>query len=286
MTRRAFMFSELIKALFFGIVQGITEWLPISSTGHMILFDEFVGIDVSAEFMEMFRVVIQLSSILAVIIIYRKTLFPFSRDKTAEEKKRVRGLWGKIIIAAVPAAVAGVIFDDMLDKYLYNYITVAAALVVYGVVFILMERSGKDKEKKPLITDPYDITFSAALKTGFFQVLSLIPGTSRSGSTIIGAMAAGVSREAAALFSFFLAIPVMFGASFLKIVKYAAQSGLSLTIEESLIAVVGCAAAFAVSCVTVRFLVGFVKRHSFEAFGWYRIALGAAVIIYFAFAGR
>lgn len=270
---------EILKAFFIGVVQGITEWLPISSTGHMILFDEFVKMNVSAEFMEMFRVVIQLGSILAVVVLYFGRLNPWNPKKTVDEKRETWQLWLKILIAAVPAGVVGILFDDLLDKYLYNYVVVAATLILYGVVFILIERRNKTKAYRVTVAE--DLDNKTAFKIGCFQMLSLIPGTSRSGSTIIGSMCVGVSRTAAAEFSFFLAIPVMFGASVLKIAKYIFGTGIAFTGVEWMTMVVGIVTAFVVSLVSLKFLVGFVRRHSFEVFGWYRIVLGAAVIVYF-----
>lgn len=269
---------DILKAIFLGIVQGITEWLPISSTGHIILFDEFTHMNVSEEFMEMFRVVIQFGSILAVLILYWKRLFPWAKGNSSTERKRTWTLWGKIVIAAVPAAVVGLLFDDLLDYYLYNYVVVAAALIIYGVVFIIIERKWKNKTYS--VQTAEDISSKTALKIGCFQMLSLIPGTSRSGSTIIGAMCVGVSRTAAAEFSFFLAIPIMLGASALKILKYLLEFGIAFTSVEIITMVVGVITAFAVSLVAIRFLVGFVRRHSFEVFGWYRIVLGIVVIGY------
>ena len=272
-------FLDILKAFLIGVIQGITEWLPISSTGHMILFEQFCGMNVSEQFMEMFRVVIQFGSILAVVILYWKRLFPFCPSAGKAERKSIWKLWLKIVIAVIPAGVVGVLFDDILDKYLYNYITVAAALIIYGVAFIVIERM--HKTKKYPITSVDDIDTKTALKIGAFQTLSIIPGTSRSGSTIIGAMCVGVSRTPAAEFSFFLAVPVMFGASLLKIAKYAVNYGLAFSPSEIVTLVVGILTAFVVSLVAIKFLVGFVRRHSFEFFGWYRIVLGVAVIAYF-----
>lgn len=272
-------FFEILKAFFIGVVQGITEWLPISSTGHMILFDEFVKLNVSAEFMEMFRVVIQLGSILAVVVIYFGRLNPWNPKKSIAEKRETWQLWLKIVIAAIPAGIVGVLFDDLLDKYLYNYVVVAATLIIYGIVFIVIERLGKNRVYR--VTKAEGLDNKTALKIGCFQMLSLIPGTSRSGSTIIGSMCVGVSRTAAAEFSFFLAIPVMFGASLLKIAKYIVGGAAAFTGIEIMTMIVGVLTAFVVSLVSLKFLVGFVRRHSFEVFGWYRIILGAAVIVYF-----
>jgi len=266
------LFFEVLKAALLGIVQGITEWLPVSSTGHMILLDEILSLKVSAEFMEMFRVVIQLGSILAVLVLYFPRLSPVLTKKSPEEKKKCPSLWGKIILAVIPAGVAGVLLDDWLDAHLYNYITVAVTLIVYGVAFLVIERM--QKNKTPLYAEADDIDAKTAIKIGCFQMLSLIPGTSRSGSTILGGMLSGVSRPAGAEFSFFLALPVMLGASALKLLKF----GFSFTGEELLILAVGTAVAFFVSLVAIRFLVAFVRRHSFAVFGWYRIALGAIVL--------
>ncbi len=273
------MIFDIIKAIFLGIVQGITEWLPISSTGHIILFDEFTNMNVSAEFMEMFRVVIQFGSILAVLILYWKRLFPWTKGNSPADTKKTLSFWGRIIIAVIPAAIVGVLFDDILDHYLYNYVVVAAALIVYGVVFIFIER--KHAGKDYAIKTAEDIDAKTALKIGCFQMLSLIPGTSRSGSTIIGAMCVNVSRTAAAEFSFFLAIPVMLGASALKILKYVLEFGLAFTQVEIITMIIGVITAFAVSLIAIKFLVGFVRRHSFEVFGWYRIALGIIVLGYY-----
>lgn len=273
------MIFDILKAIFLGIVQGITEWLPISSTGHIILFDEFTNMNVSAEFMEMFRVVIQFGSILAVLILYWKRLFPWTKGNSPAETKKTLSFWVRIIIAVIPAAIVGVLFDDILDHYLYNYVVVAAALIVYGVVFIFIER--KHAGKDYAIKTAEDIDAKTALKIGCFQMLSLIPGTSRSGSTIIGAMCVNVSRTAAAEFSFFLAIPVMLGASALKILKYVLEFGLAFTQVEIITMIIGVITAFVVSLIAIKFLVGFVRRHSFEVFGWYRIALGIIVLGYY-----
>lgn len=264
---------RLLQAALLGVVQGITEWLPVSSTGHMILLDEFLPMDVSAEFMEMFRVVIQLGSILAVLVLYFDRLSPVFTHKSQEQKRACLSLWGKILIAVIPAGVVGVLFDDWLDAHLYNYITVSITLIMYGVAFLFIEKV--QKTKVPRFAEAEDIDGKTALKIGCFQMLSLIPGTSRSGSTILGAMLSGVSRPAGAEFSFFLALPVMLGASALKLLKF----GLAFTFEEILILAVGTAVAFAVSLLVIRFLVAFVRRHSFAVFGWYRIALGALVLV-------
>ena len=271
-------FVEILKVIFLGIVEGITEWLPISSTGHMILVDEFLGLNVSADFKEMFFVVIQLGAILAVPIVFWKKLFPFSKNSTKEEKTRIWNLWFKVIVGVLPAAVLGLLLDDFLEEHLYNFIVVAIALIVYGVAFILVERFKKDKDYR--IESVYDITYKDALIIGAYQVLSLIPGTSRSGSTILGGMLTGVSRTAAAEFSFFLAIPVMLGASALKVLKFILAGFTATTLELALLAI-GILVSFLVSLVVIEFLMSFVKKHSFKAFGIYRIALGAVLIIYF-----
>lgn len=264
---------NLLKAALLGVVQGVTEWLPISSTGHMILLDELLALNASAEFKSMFRVVIQLGSILAVLVLYFDRLNPLSTRKSAGEKRSCLTLWAKILLAAVPAGIAGVLLDDWFDAHLYNYITVAVALIVYGAAFIVIERAHRGKA--PRYARAEDITPPAALGIGCFQVLSLIPGTSRSGSTILGAVLIGASRTAGAEFSFFLALPVMCGASLLKLVKF----GFAFTLEEAALLATGTLVAFAVSLAAIRFLISFVQRHSFEAFGWYRIALGAAVLL-------
>ena len=271
-------FFEVLKAIILGIVEGITEWLPVSSTGHMILLDEFMKLSVSESFMEMLLVVIQLGAILAVPVLFFDRLNPFTKKKSECERKSTLSLWLKVIVGAVPAAVIGLLLDDILDEYLYNYIVVSIALIVYGVAFILVERHNKDKA--PRVSDVYDLTYGDALKIGAFQVLSLIPGTSRSGSTILGGILTGVSRGAAAEFSFFMAIPVMLGASGLKLLKYLVGGGIP-TGNEILLLLIGMAVSFLVSLFAIKFLTDFVKRHSFSPFGVYRIILGLAVIGYF-----
>lgn len=271
-------FLEILKVIFLGIIEGITEWLPISSTGHMILVDEFIRLNVSDGFKEMFLVVIQLGAILAVPVVFWKKLFPFGKGVDSEEKKRIWSLWFKVAVGVAPAAVLGFLLDDILDKHLYNYVVVSIALVVYGIAFILVEHLRKDKEYR--IESVYDITYKDALIIGAYQVLSLIPGTSRSGSTILGGMLTGVSRTASAEFSFFMAIPVMLGASGLKILKFIA-GGYTATPFELLLLLIGIAVAFVVSLVVIEFLMSFVKKHSFSSFGIYRIALGTVVLAYF-----
>ncbi len=271
-------FIEFIKALLLGIVEGITEWLPISSTGHMILVDEFVKLNVSEAFKELFFVVIQLGAICAVPVLFFHKLNPFSRKKTEEERRGTWSLWFKVIVGVIPAGVIGILLDDLLDKYLYNYVVVAIALIVYGILFIVIE--GRKKNSSFRIERVEDLTYKDALVIGAYQVLSLIPGTSRSGSTILGGMLSGVSRTASAEFSFFMAIPVMIGASLLKILKFF-MDGFKVTTPELLVLLVGIIVSFIVSLAAIKFLMDFVKRHDFKPFGIYRIALGALVIIYF-----
>ena len=269
---------EILKAIFIGIVEGITEWLPISSTGHMILVDEFVSLDVSKEFLELFLVVIQLGAICAVPVLFFNKLNPFSARKTEAERKITWNLWGKVIVGVIPAAVLGFLLDDIFDKYFYNYIVGSIALVVYGVAFIVVERIKRGKSYR--VETVEELTYRDAAMIGCFQVLSLIPGTSRSGSTILGGMLGGVSRVASAEFSFFMAIPIMLGASLLKILKFILE-GFSATGTELLLLAVGLVVSFLVSLAAIKFLMDFVKRHSFAPFGIYRIVLGAAVIVYF-----
>ncbi len=273
-------FIEILKAIFLGLVEGITEWLPISSTGHMILFDEFIKLDVSEEFKEMFFVVIQLGAILAVPTLFWDRLWPFSKDKTKEQRKSTVSLWLKVIIGAVPAAVLGFLLDDFLDANLYTPWVVAIALVVYGVAFIVIEYLNKKNKKSPRVSDISSLTYKDALTIGAFQVLSLVPGTSRSGSTILGGMITGVSRTASAEFSFFMAIPIMLGASGLKILKLILE-GVTVTSGEVGLLLIGIGVAYLVSLAVIKFLMDFVKRHSFSAFGVYRIALGVLVMGYF-----
>ena len=271
-------FIEYVKAVFLGIIEGITEWLPVSSTGHMILFDELLRLKVTDDFKEMFLVVIQLGAILAVPILFCDRLCPFSKNKSQIEKRRIGSLWLKVIVGALPAAVIGVLLDDILDIYLYNYVTVSLALIVYGIAFILVE---KLKSKSGFRIDSvYDLTYADALKIGAFQVLSLIPGTSRSGSTILGGMLSGVSRRASAEFSFFMAIPIMLGASGLKILKFI-LSGFTATGGEIALLLVGITVSFLVSILAIKLLMDFVKRHTFSIFGVYRIVLGVIMLGYF-----
>ncbi len=269
---------EFIKAIVLGIVEGITEWLPISSTGHMILVDEFMQLKVSEEFKELFFVVIQLGAIAAVPVLFWNKLYPFSRKKSKEERLETLNLWGKVIVGVLPAAILGVLFDDFFDENFYNYKVVSIALIVYGIAFILIERFKKNSEYR--ISDVHSITYKDAIIIGSFQVLSLIPGTSRSGSTILGGMLSGVSRTASAEFSFFMAIPVMIGASLLKIAKFALDGNTVSGTEISLL-LFAMAVSFIVSLLAIKFLMDFVKRHSFAPFGIYRIVLGAFVLGYF-----
>lgn len=271
-------FIEYIKAIILGIVEGITEWLPISSTGHMILVDEFLHLNVSAEFLEMFLVVIQLGAICAVPLLFWDKLYPLSRKKSKEENNAIWQTWFKVIVGVLPAAVLGVLLDDVLDKYLYNYVVVAIALIAYGIAFIFIEKNKAEKEFR--VNSVTELSYKDALKIGAFQVLSLIPGTSRSGSTILGGMISGVSREASAEFSFFMAIPIMLGASALKILKFILE-GFSATGGEIVLLAIGMVVSFVVSVYVIKFLMDFVKRHDFKIFGYYRIGLGALVLIYF-----
>ncbi len=275
---------DFLKALLFGIVEGITEWLPVSSTGHMILLNEFVKMNVSTEFWNMFLVVIQLGAILAVVVLYWNQIFPFDLSKKAIAEKRINRpdiwmLWVKIIIACLPAVVVGLPLDDWIDEHLYNGFVVAVMLILFGVLFIIVETRNKGRRRK--INNLDEITFKTALIIGAWQVIAaLLPGTSRSGATIIGALLLGVSRTVAAKFTFFLAIPVMFGASLLKIVKF----GFAFTGTEAAILLIGMVSAFAVSIFVIRCLMSYIRKHDFKPFGWYRIVLGIIVLGYFAIA--
>lgn len=268
---------EIIKAIIFGIVEGITEWLPISSTGHMIILDDFIKLDCTEEFMEMFLVVIQLGAILAVVWLFWNKIFPFQfkdRQKPVIEQEKIM-LWCKIIVACIPAAVVGILFDDVFEALFYHAIPVAIALIVFGIAFIFIER--ENESRRPRIREMQAIDFKTALIIGMFQLIAAVfPGTSRSGATIVGALLVGVSRTAASEFTFCLAIPVMFGASLLKILKF----GLSFTGMEAAILIVGMLVAFIVSVFVIRFLMDYIKRHDFQVFGWYRIILGMVVILF------
>ena len=271
---------ELLKAVLFGIVEGITEWLPVSSTGHLILLNEFITLNMSEEFQSMFDVVIQLGAILAVIVLFFHKLNPFAPSKTAGEKKDTWSLWFKVCVAILPSGIVGVLFDDWMDAHLHNGIVVSQALILYGIAFILVERRNQGKHLKQ-INDVHDITYKTAILIGLFQCLSLVPGTSRSGSTILGAILIGVGRSAGAEFSFFMAIPTMLGASAIKGLKFL-LSGVSATGTEIGVLIVGCIVSFLVSLLVIRGLMEYVRKHSFSAFGVYRIVLGIVVLAYFA----
>ncbi len=266
---------EFLKVVVFGIVEGFTEWLPISSTGHMILLDEIIHLDVSEEFRTVFLVVIQLGAILAVVVLYFNKLNPFSRRKNSRQRSATIRLWVKIIIACLPAAVVGLLLDDWMDEHLYRPVVVAAMLILYGVLFIVLENANAGRDFP--IKRTGQITYQTAFFIGMFQLLSLIPGTSRSGATILGAMILGCARPCAAEFSFFLGVPVMFGASLLKIFKY----GLNFSGTELFYLLTGMVVAFLVSVYAIRFLISFVRSHSFKLFGYYRIVLGVIVLAYF-----
>lgn len=269
---------EFLKAVIFGIVEGITEWLPISSTGHMILLNELMPLKVSADFYSMFEVVIQLGAIMAVVVLFWQKIWPFQwKDKTKPViKKDIFVMWFQILAACIPAAVVGLLFDDVLEKYLYNYVVVALALIVFGIAFILVEN--RNRGMRPSVTSLSQMTYKTALIIGMFQLIAAVfPGTSRSGATIVGALMIGVSRTVAAEFTFFLAIPVMFGASLLKLVKH----GFAFTGQEAWILIIGMFVAFAVSLFVLKFLLNYIKKHDFKVFGWYRIVLGVLVLFYF-----
>lgn len=268
---------ELLKAVLLGVVQGITEWLPISSTGHMILVEEFIQLQASPAFKEMFFVVIQLASIIAVMIIFFHTLNPFSPKKSAQEKEDTWNIWFKVVIAVIPAGVMGGLFEDRIESIFFNWQTVSIALIVYGILFILVEK--RNEGKQPAIQTLAQLDYKTAFLIGLFQVLALIPGTSRSGATIVGAILIGTSRAVAAEFSFFLSIPVMVGASALKLLKF----GFRFTPLELSILLTGMIVSFVVSVVAIKFFLSYIRKNDFKAFGWYRIVLGALVILYFAF---
>ena len=274
---------EILKAVFFGIVEGITEWLPVSSTGHLILLDSFIHLDVSEAFYEMFQVVIQLGAILAVIVLFFHKLNPFAPSKNEVQKKATWSLWFKVVVAVIPSAVVGLLLDDWMDEHLYNYIVVAIMLVVYGIAFLFVEKWNRDRQFR--IKNVYEIDYRTALLMGAFQCLSLIPGTSRSGSTILGAIILGVARPAGAEFSFFMAIPTMLGASGLKLLKYALEivkgEALAPNTTEIVVLIVGCVVAFVVSLLAIKGLMEYVRKHSFSVFGVYRIILGIVVLGYF-----
>lgn len=269
---------EFLKVILLGIVEGITEWLPISSTGHLILVDEFIKLQVSDAFMEMFNVVIQLGAIMAVVVLYFNKLNPFSKRKSKKQKVHTIQLWMKVVVACIPAGVLGILFDDWMEAHFHNYIVVSIMLIVYGVLFILVENW--NKVNTPDVTKLSALSYKTALLIGAFQVLSLVPGTSRSGATIIGALLLGVSRYVAAEFTFFLAIPVMFGASGIKLLKFFADGGGFVGMEFALL-IVGCIVSFVVSVIAIKFLMGYIKKNDFKVFGYYRIILGILVLAYF-----
>ena len=272
---------ELLKSLFLGVVEGITEWLPISSTGHLILVDEFIKLNVTTEFMDMYRYVIQLGAILAVLLLFFHRLNPFSPRKSVRQKRDTWNLWGKVVLACIPSAVVGLPLNDWMDEHLMTPWVVAAALILYGLGFLYVE----NLHRTPSVRSTGDITWKTALLIGLFQTLSIIPGTSRSGATILGAILIGCARPAAAEFSFFLAIPTMVGVSILKLGKFFAEKLMAgepvFTGEEAAILAVGFVVSFVVSVVCIRFLMNFVKKHDFKIFGWYRIVLGALVLLFF-----
>lgn len=270
---------EMLKAVLFGIVEGVTEWLPVSSTGHLILLNELVPLNVSAEFKRMFDVVIQLGAILAVVVLYFHKLNPFSPQKSQEEKKQTWSLWAKVILAIIPSGVVGVLFDDWMDAHLHTSTVVAAMLILYGVAFILVERAYQGRHLA--VQDVNDMDYKTAIGIGLFQCLSLIPGTSRSGSTILGGILLGASRSAAAEFSFFMAIPTMLGASAIKLLKFF-LTGVGFAGGEIAILLIGCVVSFLVSLMVIRGLMSYVRQHSFSVFGVYRIVLGVIVLAYFA----
>lgn len=273
-------FLEIIKAIILGIVEGVTEWLPVSSTGHMILVDEFLKLNVSKEFMEMFLVVIQLGAILAVILLYWKKIFPFKFDNGVKVEKDTIIMWVKILIACVPAAIVGLLWDDYLNALFYNPTTVAIMLILFGILFIVIENYNKGKN--PKINSLTEITYTVAVMIGLFQLIAAVfPGTSRSGATIVGALLIGVSRTVAAEFTFFLAIPVMLGASALKLVKFGLKTGFVMTGSELTILLVGMIVAFIVSILAIKFLMSYIKNNDFKVFGCYRIVLGILVLAYF-----
>ena len=272
-------FFEILKAVLFGIVEGITEWLPVSSTGHLILLDTFVKLDVSEAFYEMFQVVIQLGAILAVIVLFFHKLNPFAPSKSQVQKKDTWSLWFKVVVAVIPSAVVGLLLDDWMDEHLYNYIVVAIMLVLYGIAFLYVEKWNQKRNFR--INDVSEIDYRTALLMGAFQCLSLIPGTSRSGSTILGAIILGVARPAGAEFSFFMAIPTMLGASALKLLKYLLEGALPNGTEIAVL-ITGCIVSFVVSLLVIKGLMEYVRKHSFGVFGIYRIILGIVVIGYFA----
>lgn len=274
-------FVEILKVIFLGIIEGITEWLPISSTGHMLLVDEFLQLNRSAEFKEMFFVVIQLGAILAVVMLFWNRMFPFQfqNKKESKVKKDIFSLWFKVVVACIPGAIVTILFDDYIEAHLHTPIVISIALIFYGVLFIVIENWNKKRVPKTAALE--EITYQEAFLIGMFQILSIIPGTSRSGATIIGALLIGISRVAAAEFTFFLAVPVMFGLSIIKLLKF----GLHFTGAEFLTLGIGMVVAFAVSVIVIKFLMSYIKKHDFKVFGWYRILLGIIVLFYFTVIG-
>ncbi|MEL7622894.1 MAG: undecaprenyl-diphosphate phosphatase [Clostridiales bacterium] len=269
---------EILKSIIFGIVQGITEWLPISSTGHMILLDEFLTLNFSKTFLDTFLVVIQLGSILAVVVLYFQRLWPFGSQKSPREKRETWSLWFRILVGVIPLGITGILFEEQINTYLYNSRVVALALIIYGILFLILERG----RRRPTITTMDELGYRTALLIGMFQVLALVPGTSRSGATILGAVFLGCSRTVASEFSFFLALPAMAGASLLKLVK----TGLSFGFLEWMVLLTGSLVAFLVSLVAIKFLLSYIRRHDFKAFGYYRIVLGIIVLLYFQLTGN
>ncbi len=274
------MLLNVIISVIFGIVQGITEWLPISSTGHMILVDQFIKLTSDTAFRDLFLVVIQFGSILAVVTLYFHKLNPFSHQKDVKQKRETWTMWFKVIVGCVPAAIIGLLFDDFIMDKFYNWYVVAAMLIIYGVLFIILE----NRNKKPKISSINAMSYRMAAMIGIFQVLAMIPGTSRSGATILGAVLIGASRNVAAEFSFFLAVPVMLGASVLEILKYFMSNGM-FSGQQFLILIIGMAVAYAVSIFAIKFLMDYIRKHDFKAFGYYRIVLGILVILYFTISG-
>ena len=272
---------EILKSVLFGIVEGITEWLPISSTGHMILLDEFIHLGVSVEFYKLFEVVIQLGAILAVIILYFEKIWPLkNKNGTLTLDRTTLNLWGKIIVACFPAAIIGILFDDWMEENFFTPQVVSLALIAYGFLFVIIEKYGLGSKSVQRVED---ISYQKAFEVGVFQLFSLVPGTSRSGSTIIGGLLIGLERSVAAEFTFYLAIPVMIGASLLKLIKYVMRMGFVFDSNELLLLTVGCIVAFIVSIIVIRFLMSYIKKHNFIPFGYYRIVLGILVLVYFKF---
>lgn len=274
-------FTNVIKAIILGIIEGITEWLPVSSTGHLILADEFVRLEASEAFMSMFNVVIQLGAILAVVVLYFNKLNPFASNKNTVQKNATWQLWFRVIVAIIPSGIIGIFLDDWLDAHMHKFLPVAIVLIVYGVAFILVEK--RNQNRTPKIAQLNQITYKFALIVGMFQVLSLVPGTSRSGATILGAIIIGGSRFVSTEFSFFLGIPTMFGASFIKILKFMG-TGNSFDFAGTIILLIGTVISFIVSILAIKFLLNYLKKNDFTAFGWYRIVLGIVLILYWAVA--